>query len=112
MGLQTYEVIPALLLILLSFLIAGYYIRLKHKEKIAIIKKGDDGFETSYLKNLKHSVLSKGILLVSLSLGMGVGYVINLKKDGVSPVVIYLIRLLASGGLGLLIYYFIIRKEE
>ncbi len=112
MGLQTYEVIPALLLILLSFLIAGYYIRLKHKEKIEIIKKGEFGFETGYLKNLKHSVLSKGILLVSLSLGMGIGYVINLNIEGASQLVIYLICLLASGGVGLLIYYFIIRKEE
>jgi len=112
MGIQTFEVIPVILFTLLSFLIVGFYIRLKHKEKIEIIKKSEFGFETSYLKNIKHSVLSKGILLVSLAVGMGIGFIISLDISGVSQLVIYSICLLGSGGIGLLIYYFIIRKEE
>jgi hypothetical protein len=96
----------------MSFSIVGYYIWLTHKEKIEIIKRGETGFENNYLKNLKHSVLSKGILLVSLAAGMGIGYTITLNINGISQLVIYLICLLGSGGIGLLIYYFIIRKEE
>jgi hypothetical protein len=49
---------------------------------------------------------------VSLAAGMGIGYTITLNINGISQLVIYLICLLGSGGIGLLIYYFIIRKEE
>lgn len=105
-------VVPFLSLILFSFLIIIYYLKTKHAEKIKIIEKGDFAFETNYLENLKLSMLSKGILLTMLAIGCGVAYTITHTISGIDEVPIYLISLLASGGIAMLLFYFIIKDKE
>jgi len=99
------------LFVLLGAAVLVYYLRLKHTERIELIKKGDYAFEGNYLENLKYGVLSKSILLISLALGFGIGYAITRNMNDSSLVVIYLISLLGTAGAGLLSYYFILKNK-
>ena len=114
MGFETYGVfvIPTLALTLCSTLLVFFYIWTKYKERVKIIEKGDFAFETNYLKNLKYSVLSKGILFTTLSIGLAVAYIITKDVYGADIIPVYLICLLGSGGISMLVYYFIIRKDD
>lgn len=113
MSIETIHSITGLSLIVLGFASIIYYIRLKHIERLELIKKGDIDFSASYLENARYSVLSKAILMIALAFGLGIGYGINRHiPDGNSQIPIYLICLLGSGGLGLLIFYFIIQTKD
>jgi hypothetical protein len=105
--------ISLLVLVIMAFCAIIYYIRAKHLEKIEMIKHGEFVFESNSMENRKWSALGKGILLVSLALGLGIAYLLILKLElsDASAIVIYLICLLGSGGLGLLGYYWIIQKK-
>lgn len=102
--------IAIIVFVVLGMLILFFYIRLKHKEKMELIKKGDYAFEGNYLENLKYNILGKSIILVSLALGFGVAYGVAQKVANSSVVIVYLISLFSTTGLGLFCFYFIIKK--
>src|SRR6188768_1619619 len=99
--------IAIIVLVVLGMLVLFFYIRLKHKEKMELIRKGDYAFESNYLENMKYNILGKSIILISLALGFGVALGIAQKADSSSVVIIYFISLLSSVGLGLFCFYFI-----
>lgn len=111
MSEQQIFTVAIIFFLFLSSGILGYYIRVKHKERLELIKKGDFMFEPNYFENLKYSILSKAIILISLAIGFGIAYKITINMPGEAQVVVYLISLLLSSGAGLLLYYFILQKK-
>lgn len=91
--------------------ILGYYVLSRHKEKMELIKRGDYAFQANYLENARYGALSKGILLLCLSLGIGIGFFLTKDATGSALVVGYLIPVLGCCGLGLLLYYFIVNAR-
>lgn len=91
--------------------ILGYYFFSRHKEKMEVIKRGDYAFQANYMENARYGALSKGILLLSLSLGIGIGFVLTRDATESALLVGYLIPVLGCCGLGLLLYYFIVNAH-
>lgn len=63
-------------------------------------------------KLYKYSVLSKGIFLISIGIGIAIARVLTLEFEVLNDFSTYLIALLLSGGIGLILYYKIIKKEN
>ncbi|WP_143306395.1 DUF6249 domain-containing protein [Chitinophaga vietnamensis] len=110
MSEQQIFAIAIIVFVVLGMLILFFYIRMRHKEKMELIKKGDYGFQSNYLENMKYNVLGKSIVLIALALGFGIAFGITQRMEGTAVVVIYLISLLSSIGIGLCCFYFIIKK--
>jgi hypothetical protein len=75
-----YSVLPWLVLFLCCTVLVVYYLRIKHKERLRIIEKGDFALESNYLRNHKFSILSKGVILLSLSIGIGIAFAITISS--------------------------------
>lgn len=87
------------------------YLRLKHKERMEMIKQGNHIDENNDKENLKFSVLSKAIILLSLSIGLVLALVISsYVQIERLIIIIYTICICGCCGIGLLIYYLIISK--
>ncbi|HMI59426.1 MAG TPA: DUF6249 domain-containing protein [Puia sp.] len=113
MTIEQIHAFGGIVLLAASFGIIIYFMRLRHIEKLEMIKKGDMAFAPNYMENLRYSILSKAVVMIALAVGLGVGYAINLHiTDNNSQGVVYLICLLASGGLGLLVFYLIIQNKD
>jgi protein-S-isoprenylcysteine O-methyltransferase Ste14 len=88
------------------------YFRLKHKERLEMIKRGDPIYGETDVENLKYSTLSKAIVFISLAVGVGLGYVLTLHDNSSSQFMVYVVSIFGCLGLGLLVYYFIIKKTS
>ena len=111
MSEQQIFALTVLLVLLLCSGVLFYYMRLRHIERMELIKRGGLIYEPNYLTNLKYSVLSKAILFISLGIGLGVAYFITLKITNDSEVIIYLICLSLFAGIGLGVYYLFLKKK-
>ncbi|NIG53842.1 DUF6249 domain-containing protein [Chitinophaga sp. Cy-1792] len=87
-----------------------YYIRARHKERLELIRRGDYVFESNYLENQKYSALSKGIVLLSLTFGLVLAYILS---GSFLPSFFLLCPfcLLGCTGIGMMLYYFILQRK-
>ncbi|WP_300601936.1 DUF6249 domain-containing protein [Niabella sp.] len=104
--------VAIIIFVIASMGLLFYYVRAKHKERLELIKKENFSFVTGGLKNLKYSLLSKGVFLLSMSVGFLIGYLITKNSSDPDYVVIYFITLSGSAGIGLLIYYRAIKRGD
>lgn len=112
MKFETYMMLPLTLAVIFSGILVFYYLNIKHKERMELLKNGS-GLDTKIsLLVLKYSVLSKGIFLISIGIGIAIARVLTLEFEVLNDFSTYLIALLLSGGIGLILYYKIIKKEN
>ena len=104
--------VAIIVFVIASMILLFFYIRARHKESMELIKKGDLSFVSGSLKYLRYSLLSKGVFLLSVSIGFTIGYLITKNMRDPDFIVIYFITLSGAAGLGLLIYYWAIKKEN
>ncbi len=97
--------------ILVAFVIY-LYLTTRHKERMSLIESGRDaglfkgGTDTQHMGALKW-----GLLLLCLGVGAAVGINLDISRDSDGPL-FTLPMLLGSGGVGLIIYYFIAKNQE
>ncbi|WP_370629746.1 DUF6249 domain-containing protein [Pedobacter sp. MR2016-19] len=112
--MNSQDLLTVLLLIvtfITFFILLGYSIKLKHRQKMELIKKGDIMFEnTSMMENMKYSSLSHGILLIALSIGLITSYYITGSISVKNQFIIYIAICSLSIGIGSLTFYFITKK--
>lgn len=94
--------------LILVFVIILVYIRTQHKEKIALIKSGDFALDLHYLRNRRISALSRGILYLSMGIGFLTAYLVT-KNNEANAFPVFVIAITISGGIGLLVVYFILK---
>ncbi|GAA4272628.1 DUF6249 domain-containing protein [Aquimarina gracilis] len=108
---QTYYGFPLLVLSSLSAFLVFFYLKTKNKERMTMIKKGVGLANPESLTYLRESVLSKAIFLISIGLGVLIARVLGENFETFDNFASYLSILLVSGGIGLLVYYFVSQKK-
>lgn len=99
------QTIGPLLFYIIVAVIIFIYIKIKHKERMALIEKGVDTTKLFSKKYANQTNLRNGILLVSLALGLLVGYILT-KVTSIEVFVAYAASLLLCEGAGFLVYYY------
>ncbi len=103
-----------LFIVTIPFIISGiityYYLSYRHKEKLELINRGDDIIPQDNLQNKKLRNLGRGIISVSLALGIFVGNILA-HYTSLKPVFCYVSMILLFFGLGSLIFYYIIKEN-
>ncbi len=108
---EPFLMLPLIIAILISASLVFYYLRIKHTERMGLIKVGLNVINEDSLTYLKYSVLSKGIFLICLGIGLLVAKIITVRFDSLNNFLTYLIALLLFGGIGLLVYYRVLRSK-
>jgi hypothetical protein len=106
--------IPGQLVFLVIFscvaIIIILFIRNRHKEKIELIKKGDSTNFHDISEYMKLNSLGRGIIFISMALGVLVGHLLTSQTELSDPVC-YIGSVLLFFGIGSLLFYFILRKR-
>jgi hypothetical protein len=110
MDLRPFENISVSILAVLTSGIIVYYLKIKHKEKMELIKMRQISGNDNSFEQKKYSLLGNGILALSLAVSLFFGLILTIHFPGQPSLIIYLISILFFGGLGLIIYYLVIRK--
>ncbi len=96
------------------FVIVGgiifFYLRNQHKEKLELIKKGDNIIIQDALQQMKYSNLAKGIISTSLALGVFTAHLLE-TYTALDPVVTYISMILLFFGIGSLTFYMIVKNK-
>lgn len=99
---------------IIAFVITGtvtfFYLRNQHLEKLELIKKGESIINQDALQQMKFRTLSKGIISVSLSLGVFTAHILETYTN-VEPLVTYISMIFLFFGIGSLIFYYIIKNK-
>lgn len=93
-----------------SIVLIIYFI-VRRKERLALIEKGMDAGIFKDEEASGNSSLKYGILLIGLAIGSFIGYVLD-EYAGMSEEVAYFSMLTLFGGISLLIFHFIAKKEN
>jgi len=112
--MEATEFIMGLVSTILSLSIIGYLIyyffHTRNKERMALIEKGADAslFYTPKRQD-PNSVLKWALLIIGLAFGLFMAVLLDTLTDLEEP--IYFAMIFLFGGLGLLAYYFIVRRN-
>lgn len=96
--------LPFIILCLLSGAWGAYYVRLKHREKMEIIKKGEQQIGPDRIEEMKLRALSRGILLVAAGVGFMAARLL-IHFFGFEAFETYATSMLLFAGMGSLIFY-------
>ncbi len=102
---------PVLILtIIFSFVFAIVYLGVRRKERMALLEKGVDA--SFFITKKNNSVTLKfGMLLVGVAVGILLGNILETHAY-MEEEVAYFSMIFLFGGLGLIINYFLEKKEE
>ena len=94
-----------------AFGLIYYYLHTRHKQRITMLEKGVDPqiFCQKPTSN-KFASLKWALLMIGVGLGFFAGGILSDLTDAEEPM--FFAMILLFGGLGLLTYYFIVRKNE
>lgn len=104
------NIIPFVVIFISVVTIIVLFIRNKHREKIELIKKGEDVIYQDIIEQMKLTNLGRGIILINLSIGVFFGYLLTTITN-INNGVCYIGSSLFFFGLGSIIFYFILRKK-
>lgn len=112
--MEIQELVIALTSTVLSLSLVGfvfyYFFHIRNKERMALIEKGADAnmFYTPKKQN-PLAVLKWALLIIGVAIGLFIASLIDYYTD--MEEAIYFAMILLFGGLGLLTYYFIARRN-
>lgn len=96
------------------FIIVGivmvFYLWTQYRQKMELIKKGDSIVNIDSLEEMKRNHLSKGIIAISLSLGILFGTLLE-EFTSLSSWVAYPTMLFLFFGLGALVFYGLVKDK-
>lgn len=94
-----------------TFGLVFYYLHTRHKQRLVMLEKGVDP-KTFFPKPManKYASLKWSLLLIGVAIGLFFASIIDKKTDLAEGAQFAMVLLF--GGLGLLVYYFIIRKND
>lgn len=96
------------------FIIVGivvmFYLWTQYRQKMELIKKGESLIKIDSLEQMKTNHLSKGIIAITLSLGIFSGYFLE-NYTSLSSWVTYSTMLLLFFGIGALLFYGLIKNQ-
>ena len=99
---------------MIAFAITGtviyFYLRNQHREKLELIKKGESIIPQDALQQMKFSNLAKGIISISLALGIFTAHILETYTN-LELVVSYISMVLLFFGIGSLVFYLIIKNK-
>jgi len=87
-----------------------FYLWTQYRQKMELIKKGESIVNFDSLEQMKTNHLSKGIIAITLSIGILSGYFLE-SYTSLHPWVAYSTMLLLFFGIGALVFYFFIRSQ-
>ncbi|MDJ0645727.1 MAG: hypothetical protein QNJ57_07025 [Flavobacteriaceae bacterium] len=87
-----------------------FYLWTQYRQKMALIKKGESIIKLDSLEQMKTNHLSKGIIAITLAIGILSGYLLETYTT-LNPWVSYASMLLLFFGLGALVFYGLIRNQ-
>jgi len=102
--------IPFSIAFVITGIITFYYLRNQHREKLELIKKGDSILNQDALQQMKFRTLAKGIISISLALGIFTAHLLD-TYTALIAVVSYVSMILLFFGLGSLIFYLVIKNK-
>lgn len=91
-------------------IVVVFYLWTQYRQKMELIKKGESIVNFDSLEQMKTNHLSKGIIAITLSLGILFGYFLE-STTSIHPWVAYSTMLLLFFGIGALLFYFLIRRQ-
>lgn len=107
---KTFIEYPFIVLISITGAITLYYLYNRHKEKIELIKKGENLIYQDALQKMKYSNLGRGIITLSIALGLMVGHILEIYTE-LNPVIIYTAALFLFFGIGSIVFFIIIKNK-
>lgn len=87
-----------------------FYLWTQYRQKMELIKKGESIINFDSLEHMKANHLSKGIIAITLSLGILSGYFLE-GNTALHPWVAYATMLLLFFGIGALVFYVLMRSQ-
>ncbi len=87
-----------------------FYLWTQYRQKMELIKKGESLVNFDSLEQMKTSHLSKGIIAITLSLGILTGYFLEVSTS-LHPWVAYSTMVLLFFGIGALVFYVMTRGQ-
>lgn len=102
--------IPFIIAFIITGAVTFFYLRNLHLEKLELIKKGESMIYQDALQQMKFRTLSKGIISVSLALGVFTAHILDTYTD-VEPLVTYISMIFLFFGMGSLIFYYILKNK-
>jgi len=110
MDLRPFENISVTLFCLFCAVIVVYYLRIKHKERMEMIKLRALNPQDDDLTAKTQSLLGKAVLAISLALGLLTGMELSMNYSYFPSLVLYFICILFFCGIGLLVCYIIVSR--
>lgn len=102
--------LPYPTIILITAIVIIFYFWTQHKQKMELIKNGESLIQLDSIEKMKIGNLAKGIIAISLSLGIFIAHILE-KNSELNPFVLYTSMLLLFFGLGSIFFYFIVRNK-
>lgn len=91
-------------------IVVVFYLWTQYRQKMELIKKGESIVNFDSLEQMKTNHLSKGIISITLSLGILFGYFLE-NNTALHPWVAYSTMLLFFFGIGALVFYVLTRSQ-
>lgn len=104
------SLIPFIVIFVSIVALIVLFIRNRHKEKIELIKKGNDVIFEDIIQQMKLNNLGRGIILSSLAIGIFIGDLLTRVTD-LNHGVCYIGSSLLFLGIGSISFYFILRNR-
>ncbi|WP_422104580.1 DUF6249 domain-containing protein [Winogradskyella sp.] len=102
--------IPIGPIFLVVAIVVVFYLWTQYRQKMELIKKGESIVNFDSLEQMKINHLGKGIISITMSLGILVGHLLQ-SYMSLDPWVSYSTMLLLFFGIGALVFYGLIRDQ-
>ncbi len=97
-------------IILITAIVIIFYFWTQHKQKMELIKKGESLIQLDSIEKMKFGNLAKGIIGISLALGILIAHILE-KNTDLNSFVLYSSMFLLFFGLGSLTFYSLVRNK-
>jgi len=95
---------------MITAIVVIFYLWSQYKQKMELIKKGESIVQFDSLEQMKVSNLGKGIIAITLSLGIFTAHLLETYTT-LEPIVSYITMILLFFGIGSLIFYSIVKNK-
>lgn len=102
--------LPFIILSLFTGIVVIYYLRNKHREKLEMIKQGENLVYQDALEKMKYENLGRAIIFIFLGFAVFLSHIL-IERLQLDPVVTYLSVILSFFGIGSLVFYIILRNK-